>query len=446
MRVPLAAEIHSRPPMRLEAPERITHFAIYGRNDTHTSGDNIGHQQRLLSVLCGHFGVTAPAGEAKYFFHDFGRFRLKWECHTEFASYTFVAGNRPAPAADARFAHMPLADLPEAWLLGLKGMVMVATHVVLEKATESAAQAVPHMRRLFEGNAVIGCEASQAGQVWTDFLIHSDGFARFVVRDDGLFGQQAGRLVQRLLEIETYRMMALLGLPNAQRSNPALNAIEAELATLTTAMVEMDHPDRVADRSKPATDAAKEDVDEEQTLLQEITALAARLERLALDNSYRFSASQAYFRLVHARIEELRERRIEGVPTIAEFMDRRLTPAMNTCAAVARRQEVLAERIANTNSLLRTRVEIVQEQQNSKILESMNARAAQQLRLQQAVEGLSIVAVSYYMAGLVNYVAKAAKAAGVPVNPELATGIALPILAVGVWLGLHRLQKSLKRK
>jgi uncharacterized membrane-anchored protein len=88
----------------------------------------------------------------------------------------------------------------------------------------------------------------------------------------------------------------------------------------------------------------------------------------------------------------------------------------------------------------------VQEQQNSKILESMNARAAQQLRLQQAVEGLSVVAISYYMAGLVNYVGKAAKAAGVPVNPDLATGIALPVLAVAVWLGLHRLQKSLKRK
>jgi len=445
LRVPLAAEIHSRPPMRLEAPERITHLAIYGRNDMQASGDKISHQQRLLAVLCTHFGVSAPVGEAKYFFHDFGRFRLKWECHTEFASYTFVAGNRPAAAADALFAHMPLADLPESWLLSLQGMVMVATHVVLEKATESAAKAVPPMRRLFEGNAVIGCEASQAGQVWTDFLIHADGFGRFVVRDDGLYGQQAGRLVQRLLEIETYRMMSLLGLPHAQRSNPTLNAIESELATLTAAMVDMDHPDRVASRSRAAAQAVNDEVDEEQILLQQITALAARLERLALDNSYRFSASQAYFRLVNARIEELRERRIEGVPTIAEFMDRRLTPAMNTCAAVARRQEVLAERIANTNSLLRTRVSIVQEQQNSKILASMNARAAQQLRLQQAVEGLSIVAISYYMAGLVNYVGKAAKAAGVPVNPDLATGIALPVLGVLIWLGLHRLQKKMKR-
>ncbi|WP_459070879.1 DUF3422 family protein, partial [Enterococcus faecium] len=81
------------------------------------------------------------------------------------------------------------------------------------------------------------------------------------------------------------------------------------------------------------------------------------------------------------------EQRIEGVPTIGEFMERRLAPAMNTCQAIARRQEALAERIAHTNDLLRTRIGIVQERQNRQILESMNARAAQQLKLQQAVEG-----------------------------------------------------------
>jgi uncharacterized membrane-anchored protein len=434
LRVPLAAEIHSRPPMTLEAPERITHFAIYGRNDIHSSSDNAAVQLSLLAALCTHFGVTAPSGEAKYFFYDFGRFRLKWECHTEFASYTFVAGNKSLHAADAPFSYMPLSDLPEEWLLSLRGLVMVASHVVLERATESSDAAVPQMRRLFEGNAIVGCDASQAAQVWTDFLIHADGFGRFVVRDNDLYGHQAGRLVQRLLEIETYRMMALLGLPYAQRANPSLNAIEAELATLTVAMVGKDKPE--------GGDSEIRDPNADNNLLQQITALAARLERLTLDNSYRFSASQAYFRLVNARIEELRERRIEGVTTVSEFMVRRLTPAMSTCAAVARRQEVLSERIANTNSLLRTRVGIVQEQQNSKILESMNTRAAQQLRLQQAVEGLSVVAISYYLAGLISYAGKAVKAAGFHIDTDLTTGLAVPLLALFVWMGLRRLHKK----
>jgi len=441
LRVPLAAEIHSRPPLKLEAPERITHLAVYGGSDIHIAGNNnLAQQQKLLGALCLHFGVTAPGGEAKYFFHDFGRFRLKWECHTEFASYTFVASRKPSASAESLFDAMPISDLPEQWLLSLKGMVIVATHVALEPATESAFEAVPHMRRLFEGNAVVGCEASHAAQVWTDFLIHADGFGRFVVRDAGLYGMQAGRLTQRLLEIETYRMMALLGLPHAQRANPALNVIEGELAKLTAAMVELDQSDHSL-----VPDTEKE-ILEEPALLERITALAARLERLAVDNNYRFSASQAYFRLVHSRIEELRERRIEGVPTIAEFMDRRLTPAMNTCTAVAHRQEILAKRIANTNSLLRTRVGIVQEQQNSKILESMNARAAQQLRLQQAVEGLSVVAISYYLAGLLSYAGKGLKAAGLPVDPDLMTGFAVPVVALIVWVALRTMHKRVTRK
>ena len=433
LRVPLSAEIHSRPPIRLEAPERITHLGIFGRNEPEEN-KTVGVQTQLLADLCIHFGVTPPVVEAKYFFHDFGRFRLKWEGHSEFSSFTFVSSVHGDSKPEGLFARMPSEELPHEWLLRLQGKLMVATHIVLESSAMPSDEAVPHMRRLFEGNPIVGCEASQAAQVWTDFQIHASGFVRFVIRDAGLKGQQAGRLVQRILEIETYRKMAMLGLPNAQRASPVLNIIEAELASQTAAMVDMDKTGHKGDEQGMA---------EEQLLLERITSLAARLEQLAVDNSYRFSASNAYFKLVHSRIEELRERRIEGVPTISEFMQRRLTPAMNTCLSTDRRQKTLAERIANTNSLLRTRVGIRQEQQNNQILQSMNKRAAQQVRLQQAVEGLSVVAISYYLAGLVSYAGKALKAAGLHIDTDLVTGISLPVLALIVWLGLKQMKKNL---
>ena len=433
LRVPLSAEIHSRPPIRLEAPERITHLGIFGRNEPEEN-KTVGVQTQLLADLCIHYGVIPPVVEAKYFFHDFGRFRLKWECHSEFSSFTFVSSVHGDSKPDGLFERMPSEELPQEWLLRLQGKLMVATHIVLESSAMPSDEAVPHMRRLFESNPIVGCEASQAAQVWTDFQIHASGFVRFVIRDAGLKGQQAGRLVQRILEIETYRKMAMLGLPNAQRASPVLNIIEAELASQTAAMVDMDKTGHKGDEQGMA---------EEQLLLERITSLAARLEQLAVDNSYRFSASNAYFKLVHSRIEELRERRIEGVPTISEFMQRRLTPAMNTCLSTDRRQKILAERIANTNSLLRTRVGIRQEQQNNQILQSMNKRAAQQLRLQQAVEGLSVVAISYYLAGLVSYAGKALKAAGLHIDTDLVTGISLPVLALIVWLGLKQMKKNL---
>lgn len=433
LRVPLAAEVHSRPFLQLDAPESLTHMAVYAGDGTVSGSSNAAVQHAILTSLCTHFGVTAPGQAAKYFFHDFGRFRLKWECHTEFATYTFAERHEETLSLIEAFECVPLCQIPQEWLLSLKGKIMVAAHIVLDQTHGPVDVYANSLRRVFEGNMLVGSHVLEGGEIWTDFLIQSDGFSRFVIRDVGLHEQQAGRLVQRVLEIETYRMMALLGLPHAQRAAPVLSAIEGELATLTAEMVS-------ADTSNGQQLA---DADDEQALLSNITGLAARIEKLSLENSYRFSASQAYFRLVNARIEELREMRIEGILTVDEFMDRRLTPAMNTCEAIARRQEALAERIAHTNDLLRTRVGIVQERQNRQILQSMNTRAAQQLRLQQAVEGLSVVAISYYLAGLFNYAGKAFKAVGWAINPDVTTGLLVPVIAAGVWMGLRRLRRSM---
>ena len=446
LRVPLAAEAHSRPFLQLEAPETVTHLAVYARavagDGAPVAGDPHGWQQQTLCTLCGFFGVAGPAADAKYFYHDFGRFRLKWESHTEFATYTFAQRHEAnVPLAQA-FRRLPLQHIPQQWLLGLEGTIIVAAHVMLEKASQATDAASSEMRTVFEGLSLAASIVLQGAEVWSDFLIQSDGFSRFVVRDFNLRQQQIGRLVQRVLEIETYRMMALLGLPHAQAAAPRMNAIEAELALLTATMVDSD--DAQAGAQMNADGVPEQEADDEQALLRSITGLAARIEKLSVDNSYRFSASQAYFRLVKARIEELRESRIDGVPTLGEFMERRLAPAMSTCEATARRHEALAERIAHSNDLLRTRVGIVQERQNRRILQSMNSRAAQQLRLQQSVEGLSVVAISYYMVGLASYVSKAAKSAGAPINTDIATGAMVPLIVVLVWMGLRRLHRQIK--
>jgi uncharacterized membrane-anchored protein len=433
LRVPLAAEVHSRPFLHLHGPEAITHLAVYAGNGSPAGSVNSSLQHAFLAALCGHFGVAAPAAEAKFFFHDFGRFRLKWECHTEFATYTFSARQDAAPEIEQAFERMPLQQVPQQWLASLDGKIMVATHVVLDGSDTPVQDYGRRLRRVFEGNTLVASRVLHDAELWTDFLIQADGFSRLVVRDVGLMEQQAGRLVQRVLEIETYRMMCLLGLPHAQMATPLLNAIEGELAALTAAMVATDDSQ------------GENNPDDEQALLGQITRLAARLEKLAVDDSYRFSASQAYFRLVRSRIDELREERMEGFPTVGEFMERRLTPAVNTCAAIASRQEALARRIAQTNDLLRTRVGIVQEQQNRQILQSMNRRAAQQLKLQQAVEGLSVVAISYYMIGLLGYAGKAAKAAGLPINPDIATGLLVPLVLGAVWLAMRRVHRRMHK-
>jgi len=425
-RIPLAAEVHSRPFLRLSAPEVVTHLAVYRAGDAASKRSAHGQKQHLLlAQLCAHFGVAPPNVTASHFYHDFGRFRLKWERHTEFATFTFIEKLPEDLLLAKAFKRVPLIDLPQEWILSLHGRVMAASHVVLERGPADPAL----LADAFQGSVLVGSRVMFGGELWTDFTMQPDGFSRFVLRDVEMRNNQAGRLTQRVLEIETYRMMALLGLPVAHEVAAALDAIEADLALLAERMVDGE-----------AAAAG------EQDLLEQITRLAARLEKLSLDNGYRFSASKAYYRLVKARIEELRESRIEGVQTVEEFMDRRLSPAMSTCESTAARLDVLARRIANVNDLLRTRVSIVQENQNRQILQSMDRRAAQQLRLQQAVEGLSVAAISYYVIGLIGYAGKAAKGLGVHVNPDVLTGLSVPVVALAVWLSLRRMHKRMHKR
>jgi len=134
---------------------------------------------------------------------------------------------------------------------------------------------------------------------------------------------------------------------------------------------------------------------------------------------------------VQARIRELREERIEGMPTIAEFLERRFGPAMDTCKAVWQRHEQAAGRVARAVDLLRTRVNLAQEEDTARLLEGMNQTARSQLRLQHAVEGLSVAAISYYVLSLFAVALKALHAVHLPLDPETVEGILIiPVVLV----------------
>jgi uncharacterized membrane-anchored protein len=115
---------------------------------------------------------------------------------------------------------------------------------------------------------------------------------------------------------------------------------------------------------------------------------------------------------------------------------------MNTCRAAAARQESMSQRVSRATQLLSTRVDVSREKQNQAVLESLNRRAAAQLRLQQTVEGLSVAAITYYIVGLVGYAAKGANAAGIPVSPEIAMAVSIPLVALLAAWGIHRVRKA----
>jgi uncharacterized membrane-anchored protein len=235
--------------------------------------------------------------------------------------------------------------------------------------------------------------------------------------------RRLGRLVQRLLEIETYRMAALLGLPVAREATSILSSAERELAELASAI-----------RSATAED--------EPMLLDRLTKLAGQVESQHATTHSRFSASVAYFELVDKRISDIHEAALPGMQTIGEFMDRRLTPARSTCEWATRRQDALSQRVSRISNLLRTRVEIEQQQSSQALLATMNNRQDLQLKLQSAVEGLSVAAITYYIVGLVSYLAKGAHVQGWPWSSESTAAIAIPVVALAVWASMRRLHNK----
>ncbi len=143
-----------------------------------------------------------------------------------------------------------------------------------------------------------------------------------------------------------------------------------------------------------------------------MTRLAGQIESQHAKTHSRLSASAACFKLVDKRIEDIAESRLGGMQTMREFMDRRLSPARSTCEWAARRQNPLSQRVSRISNLLCTRVEIEQQQSSQELLTAMNQRQAMQLKLQSTVEGLSVAAITYYIGGLISYVAKAGHGLG----------------------------------
>jgi len=411
-RAALSLEVHARPSEPLAAPGRASYVAVL------VDADERERELAHLAKLCRTHGQAAPAADAVHWSGLIGAVRLKWERHGEFSSYTLLMAARAA----APFVDSAAANLPPGWLPGVPGMTVYAGHAELLQAED--APALPDLQQqFFAGNPIVGSAVGDgAGLAYSDFLTHPDGFGRMLLVDQGLTPLMAGRMLQRLFEIEAYRMMALLAFPVARRLSPRILAIERALAGLT--------------------DDIASDGGRDEKLLHELTRLAAEVESGLSASQFRFGACRAYADLVRTRIRELRERRLSGLQTVEEFMSRRFTPAVATCATVSQRMHDLSERVAQASHLLSTRVDIAREHQNHALLASMDRRAKMQLRLQQTVEGLSIAAIVYYMAGVVGYVAKGGRSLGAPLDVDLFVGLSVPVLAL---LAFNAVRKARRR-
>ncbi len=415
LRQRLNNEFHARPPIPLLGAVLVSHLVF-----KHSATTVQAERENLNKLSQGHVCNSIESSDA-HMTIDTGAFRMRWELHTEFSTYTFF---RPLNSGEELHPDVTAFDAvhPD-WLSGIPGKLMVATHVELRSTDEISPDSVLASLTPNGRTMVAARVADDAAWIFTDFKI-DNGFSRFLVLNESMTQRQTGRTVQRLCEIETYRMMALLGLPVAKEVSRWLYTGEKQLAGL------MDH---IGQAQNP---------EDERAVLATLSGLAAEVEHSVARTTFRFGASRAYHGLVMQRIEELRETRISGLPTFSEFMQRRLLPAMNTCEAISRRQEELSARVARNSQLLRTRVDIELERQNQELLGQMNSRARLQLRLQETVEGLSVVVLTYYGSQLVQYLAKGTKELH-HLNTDMITAISIPLIAGLVFWGTRQMRKKL---
>ncbi len=402
-RARLHNELHARPSIYFEEPAHLHHYAFLDDDDI--AADILG---RVAEVV----GKT-PDVEAAQEILELGDQTLKWERHTEFFTLTLLV---PKPARGEFWPSPPplLAEVAAEHSRSLinASLILVEAETAWDGDAEAYGFRDPAGSSLGDGDAT----------VWSDFRLTAAGVNRLLLVNHGLNAFRLGRMTRRLLEIETYRMMASLALPVAKQMSLELRDHELELGELS-------------DRNTEDEEASS------RPLLAAISALSARLERSGARSRQRFSATEAYARIVFNRIDELREARLGDRPRLGTFILRRFRPTVHYCAAINQRQTSLAESVARLNDLLRTRAQVEIEEQNSEILHSLNERTSSQLKIQKAVEGLSIIVISYYLFSLVKLALESLGALGMPIEPRIAAMVFGPLTLLVIGLLAWRIQR-----
>ena len=422
-RYALANELHARPFPELSPPCRAAYIAI--KQEVNAAERDRDADRAHLVALLDRFGAPHPAPGANHHSTRLGRGRLKWEQHTEFVTYTIFADG----LAEKPFDGSVFAMFPTDWLAAAPGKVLTSALVLVE-LMDSMDAAEQRMAAAFgtwfvPESLAVSRVVDDCALVGSDFRIDENGHVRLAVLSLATTGERRlGRIVQRLLEIETYKSMALLALPQARR-------VAGQVAKLDRALAEV--VSRMADEDRPEDDAGS---------LDALLRISAETAALSTATAFRFGAAGAYEAIVNDRISVLREERTRSRQTFAEFMTRRFEPAMRTCRSAQRRLTELESRAERASNLLRTRVDVGTSVQNVEVLRRMDERAALQLRLQETVEGLSVVAISYYAVNLgANLLRPLGAAAGV--SEGWVYALLTPVVVLSVWAAVRRIRRRI---
>jgi uncharacterized membrane-anchored protein len=421
LRRTLSDELHARAFHDFDGAGRFIRFVFLTGGDA----DAVLH---YVNRFLADAGREAIATTSKFARLDFASYAFRFERHTEFLSISFIEKGHMVKtgllpdAFDAARTTLPLD-----W--AFKAPATLFHAIWLEIGSKPPRGITPDkMLATMDSRAVAANLFSDgAAQVHFAFDIDAAGFSRVAVFNSAIPANRMGRVVQRIVELETYRLLALLGFAAVGEHAAKLGQIETQVAALTNELAaQIKHPDGQV-----------------ENLLSTLSAQAADLEDIYSKTSYRMAATKAYQSILNDRLQGLRLSRLGGFQGVRGFLNRRMAPALDSCSAFSQRLTRLSERITRAGDLLQTQTEMIIQRQNRDLLRSMNSRSHAQLRLQQTVERLSIAAVTYYGVGLVGYLAKPLPLAVWGVDLLMVKAAAVPVIAFAVWLAIRSVKHTI---
>ncbi len=417
-RYALTGELHARPFPSLKAPSTAVFLGIKQPDDA-ANRDKSADLAHLIALL-DHYGAPRPDANATHYYGEMGKYWLKWEQHTELVTYTVFRDDMGERAFDPSEFDV----FPDYWLSDAPGGRITSALLRLMPRPDTDEEIEARLADWFVPESLaVASVLEDAAVIASDFRIDSAGHLRIAVFKDAKTGdRRTGRIVQRLCEIETYKSASMLGFSMVRWMAPQLNDLDTKLEEL---MAQMRGPGAKAEDT-----------------LHALLDISVELETLAVKTAFRFGATGAYRAIVGQRIEALREERFMSRQGFAEFMMRRYEPAMRTVESSENRLKTLSARAIRASELLRTRVDVERSAQNQDILASMDKRADLQLRLQKTVEGLSVVAISYYAVSLAGYLLYPVADAFDVNKGTLLALVTLPVVGA-VWWMVRRLRKHL---
>lgn len=415
LRYALSHELHARPYPAISSPARGAYIAI--KQTSNAAGRDRSVEREHLIALLDRFGADHPQPDATHYSGSLGRYTLRWERHTEFVTYTLLKTN----VSDTPFDASILKEFPSDWLSQAPGKCITSALFRIEENNDDKKVLEKSAQWFVSESLAISQVLDKQLTIAGDFRIDSSGHLRFAVfAKPGAGDRRIGRLVQHLCEIETYKSMSMLGFSRSRALSHDMSGLDKTLNTVAS---------DIRGSTKP------------EEMLSTILDVSADIENLLAQTSFRFGATVAYESIVFQRIEALREERFEGMQTFGEFMTRRFDPAMRTVNSTKDRLEKMAQRAQRASDLLRTRVDVERSAQNQALLESMDRRSSLQLRLQRTVEGLSVVAISYYTVNLALYLLSPLQS-HLEVSKSTIAAVVTPIAVIFVWLMITHIRKQ----